>query len=206
MEKRMGDDATARAMTGGTVLVLGTDETNDGIGVDRGTVVIGIATGETVTVTDGAREIGNGAPAETDNMTDEVSTLSPLLGYMTWEMFFNNLQDTQPKVTGCVNVPALLSEKALGTDREAPPHEDPGQTVGMSVAIPAYSRTEPLIQESRRRMRWTWTRAPLTRMMSMRPCGNTWASAVSGARRTLKCLETTSMVCARRRRRSTDST
>lgn len=73
MEKRMGDDATARAMTGGTVLVLGTDETNDGIGVDRGTVVIGIATGEIVTETDGAREIGNGARAETDSMADEVS-------------------------------------------------------------------------------------------------------------------------------------
>ena len=54
MEKRMGDDATARAMTGGIVLVPGIEETCEGKGADRGTGVIVIATGGTVTETDGA--------------------------------------------------------------------------------------------------------------------------------------------------------
>lgn len=54
MEKRMLDDATARAMTGGFVLVRGIEETHGGKGAGQGTVVIVIATGEPVTKTDGA--------------------------------------------------------------------------------------------------------------------------------------------------------
>lgn len=54
MEKRMLDDATACAMTGGFVLVRGIEETQDGKRAGQGTVVIVIATGETVTKTDGA--------------------------------------------------------------------------------------------------------------------------------------------------------
>lgn len=79
MEKRMLGDATARAMTGGIVLARGIGEIHDGKGVGRGTVVIVIATGETVTKMDGVREIGSGALAETDSTTNEVRVFFKLL-------------------------------------------------------------------------------------------------------------------------------
>ena len=75
MPKMMVGDATVRAITGDIVLARGSGGTDDGREVGRGTAVIAI--GETVIEMDGAREIRNGALAETDIMTDEVWLFFP---------------------------------------------------------------------------------------------------------------------------------
>ena len=76
-------DTTARVTTGDIVLAQGTGKIGGGIGAGLEIVVIVIATGGIETETAGDRETENGASAEKDTTTDEVShfLLLRLLSY-----------------------------------------------------------------------------------------------------------------------------
>lgn len=68
-------DTTARVTTGDIVLAQGTGKIGGGIGAGLEIVVIVIATGGIETETAGGRGTENGASAEKDTTTDEVSHL-----------------------------------------------------------------------------------------------------------------------------------
>ena len=72
--EKMGD-TTARVTTDDIVLAQGTGKIGDGTGAGLEIVVIVIATGGIETETAGDRETENGASAEKDTTTDEVSHL-----------------------------------------------------------------------------------------------------------------------------------